>query len=45
MSAPARRFANHPGAKEAPACALEYRQDEDKNPSLRGLPLVAASLL
>ncbi|KAG7293422.1 hypothetical protein NEMBOFW57_003472 [Staphylotrichum longicolle] len=43
MAPPARRFANHPGAKEAPAVALEYRREEDKNPSLRGLPLVIAS--
>ncbi|KAK4231231.1 amidase signature domain-containing protein [Podospora fimiseda] len=38
-----RRFINHPGAKEAPAVALEYRPEPDNNPRLRGLPLVAAS--
>ncbi|KAL2136511.1 hypothetical protein VTI74DRAFT_3336 [Chaetomium olivicolor] len=43
--APAKRFANYPGAKEAPASALVYQTDEDKNPSLRGLPLVAASFV
>ncbi|GAB1310019.1 N-acylethanolamine amidohydrolase [Madurella fahalii] len=45
MAPPTRRFANHPGAKEAPASALEYRFEEDKNPELRGIPLVIASLL
>ncbi|KAJ4290752.1 hypothetical protein N0V88_006501 [Collariella sp. IMI 366227] len=43
--APTKRFANHPGAKEAPASALVYRIQEDKNPCIRGLPLVAASLI
>lgn len=42
---PPRRFANHPGAKEAPASALDYRQSEDKNPVLRGLPLAIAAVV
>ncbi|KAK0731536.1 amidase signature domain-containing protein [Lasiosphaeris hirsuta] len=41
----ARRFANHPGTKEASACALSYEPEEDKNPALRGLPLVVASTI
>ncbi|KAK4136831.1 amidase signature enzyme [Trichocladium antarcticum] len=45
MASPTQRFANHPGAKEAPAAALEFHPEEDKNPALRGLPLVAASIL
>jgi len=45
MPAPTKRFANHPGAKEAPASALEYRAEEDKNPVVRGLPLVIASTM
>ncbi|KAK4170104.1 glutamyl-tRNA amidotransferase subunit A [Cladorrhinum sp. PSN259] len=40
-----RRFVNHPGAKEAPAVALEYHPEEDHNPCLRGLPLVAGSFI
>lgn len=43
MAPQTKRFANHPGAKEAPASTLEYRREEDKNPALRGLPLVIAS--
>jgi hypothetical protein len=39
------RFANHPGAKQAPAEALHFAPDEDKNPVMRGLPLVLASAL
>ncbi|KAK3341477.1 amidase signature domain-containing protein [Lasiosphaeria hispida] len=42
---PARRFANHPGIKEASAYALTYAPEEDKNPPLRGLPLVIASTI
>ncbi|KAK4241825.1 amidase signature domain-containing protein [Achaetomium macrosporum] len=45
MGPPSQRFANHPGAKEAPASALEYHRDKDENPVLRGLPLVIASTL
>ncbi|KAK4178121.1 amidase signature domain-containing protein [Triangularia setosa] len=40
-----KKFANHPGAKEAPAAALEYHHEEDSNPPLRGWPLVIASTL
>jgi hypothetical protein len=43
MGASTKRFANHPGAKEAPACALEFRPEQDNNPALRGLPLAIAS--
>ncbi|KAL2017386.1 hypothetical protein VTK56DRAFT_2229 [Thermocarpiscus australiensis] len=43
MASSARRFAHHPWAKEAPAATLEYRLEEDKNPPLRGLPLLIAS--
>ncbi|KAK1752566.1 N-acylethanolamine amidohydrolase [Echria macrotheca] len=39
------RFVNHPGAKQAPAEALHFAPDEDKNPVLRGLPLVLASAI
>ncbi|KAK4680779.1 hypothetical protein QC764_101810 [Podospora pseudoanserina] len=39
------KFANYPGAKEAPAAALEYHHEEDHNPPLRGWPLVIASTL
>jgi len=45
MATQARRFANHPGAKEAPEWTLEYRLDVDKNPTMKGLPLVLASKL
>ncbi|KAK4041573.1 amidase signature domain-containing protein [Parachaetomium inaequale] len=46
MAPPTRRFANHPGAKEAPASALEYRLEKDQNPPpLRGLPLAIASVI
>ncbi|KAK3335329.1 amidase signature domain-containing protein [Cercophora scortea] len=45
MATTHRRFANHPGAKEAPASALEYTPEEDKNPPMRGLVLVLASSL
>ncbi|KAL2174650.1 uncharacterized protein P884DRAFT_208098, partial [Thermothelomyces heterothallicus CBS 202.75] len=38
-------FANHPGAKEAPASALEYRLEKDTNPPLRGRGLVIASFV
>jgi len=41
--APSRSFANYPPAREA--SDLTYRWEADKNPALRGLPLVAASLL
>ncbi|KAK3393812.1 amidase signature domain-containing protein [Podospora didyma] len=41
--ASAKRFANYPGAKEAPAAALEYKPEEDKNPALRGLALVVVA--
>ncbi|KAK0657718.1 amidase signature domain-containing protein [Cercophora newfieldiana] len=42
---PARRFANHPGAKKASADALQYRKGADNNPILRGLPLLIASAI
>jgi hypothetical protein len=45
MTPQTRRFANHPGAKEAPASALEYRIEEDRNPPMRGYPLVIASAM
>ncbi|KAK3309516.1 amidase signature domain-containing protein [Chaetomium strumarium] len=45
MAPASQRFANHPGAKEAPASALEYHHDRDENPVLRGLPLAVASTL
>ncbi|EAA34586.1 hypothetical protein GE21DRAFT_1795 [Neurospora crassa] len=40
-----KKFLNHPGAKEAPAHALEFQPEADHNPPMRGLPLVAASML
>ncbi|KAK4100716.1 amidase signature enzyme [Parathielavia hyrcaniae] len=43
--APNRRFANHPGAREAPASALEYQLEQDKNPALRGLPIAIVSVI
>ncbi|KAK3329080.1 amidase signature domain-containing protein [Apodospora peruviana] len=43
--APSQRFANYPGAKEASAAALEYKPEDNKNPALRGIPLVIASTL
>jgi len=39
----AKRFANHPGAKPASAEALHFAPEEDRNPTLRGLPLLVAS--
>lgn len=42
---PTRRFVNHPGAKEAPAHALQYEPAVDTNPVLRGWPLVVASTM
>ncbi|KAK3299953.1 amidase signature domain-containing protein [Chaetomium fimeti] len=45
MDSQTRRFANHPGAKEAPSSALEYRLEEDRNPPMRGYPLVIASAI
>ena len=45
MAPGTRRFANHPGAKEAPTSALEYRIEEDHNPAMRGYPLVIASAM
>jgi hypothetical protein len=41
--APSRRFANYPGAKEAPAEALDYKLEMGQNPVLRGWPVVIAS--
>ncbi len=41
--APSRSFLNYPVAKEA--SDLSYKQDEDKNPVMRGLPLVLASIM
>ncbi|KAK0624649.1 amidase signature domain-containing protein [Bombardia bombarda] len=41
----ARRFVNHPGAKEALPSALIYAPEDDKNPPMRGLPLVVASTI
>jgi hypothetical protein len=43
--APTRRFANHPGAKEAPAEALSYEHEMGQNPVLRGLSMVVAGSL
>ncbi|KAM7222180.1 fatty acid amide hydrolase [Rhypophila decipiens] len=43
--APSQRFANYPGAKEAPEAAFAYDKRADHNPVLRGLPLVIASNL
>ncbi|KAL2270826.1 hypothetical protein VTJ83DRAFT_197 [Remersonia thermophila] len=45
MASKNKRFANHPGCKQAPEKALEYRRDEDKNPPLNGLPLAIASAI
>ncbi|KAH6853337.1 amidase signature domain-containing protein [Chaetomium sp. MPI-CAGE-AT-0009] len=45
MASQTKRFANHPGAKEAPSSALEYRLEEDRNPPMRGYPLVIASAI
>jgi len=42
---PTRRFANHPGAKEASADAVQYKHDADHNPALRGLPLLIVSAM
>ncbi|KAK4191879.1 amidase signature domain-containing protein [Podospora australis] len=42
---PQKRFANHPGAKEAPPSTLEYHPQQDNNPALRGLPLMLGSIL
>ncbi|KAK4129660.1 amidase signature enzyme [Parathielavia appendiculata] len=42
---PNRRFANYPGARQAPASALEYQLEQDKNPALRGLPIAIASVI
>lgn len=41
--APTQRFANYPGAKEAPEAAFEYDKSADQNPVLRGLPLAIVS--
>jgi len=38
-----RHFANYPAAREAPD--LTYKWEADKNPVLRGYPLVVASAL
>ena len=40
-----RRFANYPGAKEAPADAMAYEFQMGTNPVLRGLPMVIAGSL
>ncbi|KAK4144780.1 amidase signature domain-containing protein [Dichotomopilus funicola] len=45
MAISKQRFANHPGAKEAPASSLEYHVEEDQNPALRGRPLALASII
>ncbi|GJC84949.1 fatty acid amide hydrolase [Colletotrichum liriopes] len=41
--APNRKYANYPGAREAPAQASTETPKEDQNPVLRGWPLVAGS--
>ncbi len=41
--APPRQFDNYPAPKEA--ADLSYKWQEDKNPVMRGLPLVAASIV
>ena len=41
--APNRRYANYPGAKEAKD--VTYVVEEDKNPIIRGLPLVIVSTM
>ena len=43
--APSQRFANYPGAQEAPAAAFDYNPQVDQNPVVRGLPLVFFSTL
>lgn len=41
--APPRRFANYPGAQEA--TDISYRDEEGKNPIVRGLPLVIGAAM
>jgi hypothetical protein len=43
--APSRRFANYPGAKEAPAEALVYKHRDAQNPVMRGLSIPIAATL
>ncbi|OIW23951.1 amidase signature enzyme [Coniochaeta ligniaria NRRL 30616] len=43
--APSRRFANYPGAREAPAESLAYEHEMGQNPALRGWSMVAAGSL
>ncbi|KAF6829050.1 glutamyl-tRNA amidotransferase subunit a [Colletotrichum plurivorum] len=43
--APNRKYANYPGAREAPAQAHAETEKEDSNPVLRGWPLVAGATL
>jgi len=42
---PSRRFANHAGAKEAPAESLAYEHEMGQNPVLRGWSMVVAGAL
>lgn len=41
--APNRKYANYPGAREAPTQVKTETQKEDQNPVLRGWPLVAGA--
>lgn len=43
--APNRKYANYPGAREAPVQAQSETEKEDSNPVLRGWPLVAGATL
>ncbi|TEA18989.1 Fatty acid amide hydrolase [Colletotrichum sidae] len=43
--APNRRYANYPGAREAPLQVHAETEKEDQNPVLRGWPLIAGSTL
>lgn len=43
--APARRFANYPGAAEAPAEALAYKLEMGQNPPLRGWSMAVVGSL
>ncbi|KAB5578625.1 amidase signature domain-containing protein [Coniochaeta sp. 2T2.1] len=45
MSSTTRRFANYPGAKEAPADSFAYEFQMGTNPVLRGWPMVIAGSL
>ncbi|CCF46473.1 hypothetical protein CH063_15207, partial [Colletotrichum higginsianum] len=43
--APNRKYANYPGAREAPPQLHSETDKEDQNPVLRGWPLIAGSTL